>query len=451
MSLAPPLAPLTRPDSSTRPGSSGRPGPLVDGTRTARAAVSASAGRRGRDAAVDLVRAACLVLVVLLHACMVGVSIGADGPVLENALEGWAGFPALTWLAQIMPLFFLLGGFSGFLQWGGYREAGRGYGEYLAGRMRRLLLPAGAALTAVVLLLAALALTGVPAELVATAGFRMSQPLWFLGVYILCTAALPPLAELHRRAPAAAPLALGVAVVVVDALRAGTGVTAIGFANLLFVWLLVQQLGFLLANDAPAPRVLAVTAGGALATLALLCALGVYSFDLYANLNPPSGALVLLAVAHLALFRLARPRLRALAARPVLARACALVGERAMTVYAWHMPALIVLTGGLLLSGLPLPEPLSADWWLTRPLWLLAALGVVAVTAAAAGRFEGRSAARGRVGTGRALAGAAAGAGGILIVLLAGSTLAGWIVGVALVRAGHRIPDRSPSTATLTR
>lgn len=387
-----------------------------------------------RDGAVDLLRSACLVVVVLLHALMVGVSVGADGPVLANALDDWTWFPVLTWFTQVMPLFFVLGGFSGITQWRRHRAAGRSYADYLAGRMRRLLPPAGAAMLAVAILLAGLALAGVPADIVATAGFRISQPLWFLGVYILCTIALPPLAELHRRAPAAAPIGLATVVVGVDAVRAGTELTALGFTNLLFVWLLVQQFGFFLVGETPARRTLVRMAVAALGALLLLCGVGVYSFDLYANLNPPTGALILLAIIHLALFQLARHRLRALAARPAIARACAQVGGRAMTIYAWHMPALIVLAGGLLLSGLPLPEPLSAEWWLTRPLWLCVAVAAVTATAAVASRCEVRLGAEAFVGPGRAVVAASVGACGILIVLLAGSMLAAWVVAAALVR-----------------
>lgn len=40
-----------------------------------------------RDRSIDVIRSASLVLVVLLHAMMVGVTLTGDGPVFENALE----------------------------------------------------------------------------------------------------------------------------------------------------------------------------------------------------------------------------------------------------------------------------------------------------------------------------------------------------------------------------
>src|SRR5690606_7789988 len=114
---------------------------------------------------------------------------------------------------------------------------------------------------------------------------------------------------LHRRAPRATVGVLAAIVVAVDAVRLVTEVQAIGFANLLFVWLLLQQFGFFLAEyRLPARR--GSLLGGALVALGALLALcvsGVYSPDLYENLNPPTVALVLLGTAQLFLFQLARP------------------------------------------------------------------------------------------------------------------------------------------------
>lgn len=409
------------------------------------------AARGGRDGAVDLARAWCLVVVVLLHALMVGVSVGVDGPVLENALDGWSGLPALTWLLQVMPLFFVLGGFSSFTQWSRLREAGGRYGDYLAGRVRRLLTPAVAAAAAAALVLAALAVAGVPAEVVAAAGFRLSQPLWFLGVYVLCTVAVPAFTALHRRAPVTTLAGIGAAAVAVDVVRAVTGVSAVGFANLLFVWLTVQQLGFWLADGrfaGPGRRRLLGAGAAAFCALVVLCACGVWSPDLLQNLNPPTAALLALAAVQLAGFELLRPLLRRAATRPAVASTVRAVGERAMTIYSWHMLALIGLAGGLLLAGVELPVPRSPEWWLSRPLWLLAVTVAVTAVVAVAGRVETRRVATRQAETrrpgqrpsaARALSAAAAGAGGVLSVLVSGGTPGGWVVGAASLFGALRI------------
>ena len=450
---------------------------MVEESRAVRAPGGSERARSAstREVAVDVARAGCLVIVVMLHALMVGVSVSGGAPVLQNALDGWAGFAPLTWLAQVMPLFFVLGGFSSFLHWSGMRDRGTAPAAYLAGRMRRLLLPAVAAIAASAIVLSLLTLGGVPSSVIATAGFRLSQPLWFLGAYLLCTTAVPLMVAAHRRFPIAAVVVLAGLAVGVDVVRASTGLTVIGYANLLFVWLLVQQTGFWLADGKVAAlsrRTRGALAVGALGTLATLAAMGVYSFDLLANLNPPTFALVILGVAQLCLFDLARPALRLVARNRMLAAAVRAINARAMTIYAWHMLALIALAGVLLLSGVPLPQPRTPDWWATRGLWLGAVAATVAAVVALAGRGEagrgtgrsargaedGRASSRpsaigqvqvdaGRlVGGGRVWLSVAYGAGGVLVVLLAGSTVAGWVIGCALV-AGALVLGRSGTPA----
>ena len=181
----------------------------------------------------------------------------------------------------------------------------------------------------------------------------------------------------------------------VDVTRLATGVDAIGFLNLLLVWLLVQQFGFHLADgalDGLRPAALLGIAAGALGLLAVLTVAGPYPVDMLVNLNPPTVCLVVLGVAQLALFQLARPGIRAWVERADASRLISSVGERAMTVYLWHMPVLIVLAGLSLVAnatvGMPLPEPLSPEWWVTRTLWLGVAAAAVVPVALLFGRFE---------------------------------------------------------------
>ncbi len=360
-------------------------------------AAASARGRTGvvRDPSVDAIRIVLLVAVFMLHAMMCGVSVGAGGPVLENALEKQAWFGPVSWVVQIMPLFFIAGGFSSFHHWRSMRARGATASEYVRARLERLVRPAIALVVVVAGGLAALALAGLPAELVATAGFRIGQPLWFLGVYVAISALVPVMLRAHERARVLTPLALLGAVVAVDVSRLATGIDAIGFLNLLLVWLLVQQLGFHLADgavDGLGRGTLVGIAGGALALLAVLTVVGPYPVDMLVNLNPPTACLVVLGVAQLALFQLARPRIRGWVERADATRLISSVGERAMTVYLWHMPVLIMLAGLSLVAnavvGMPLPEPLSPEWWATRPLWLGIAAAVVVPVALVFGRFE---------------------------------------------------------------
>lgn len=425
--------------------------PAVDGAASARSGTGVV-----RDSSVDAIRVVLLVAVFALHAMMCGVSVGAGGPVLENALEGQAWFGPVSWIVQIMPLFFIAGGFSSFHHWRSMRSRGATPAAYVRARLERLVRPAIALVVVVAAGLVALSLAGLPAELVATAGFRIGQPLWFLGVYVAVSALVPIMLAAHERARVLTPLALLAGVVAVDVVRLSTGIDGIGFLNLLLVWLLVQQLGFHLADggvDRLSPRTLWTIAGAALALLAVITVVGPYDVDMFENLNPPSVCLVVLGVAQLALFQLARPRIRALVERADASRLISALGERAMTVYLWHMPVLIALAGLSLVAnatfGLPLPEPLSLEWWTTRPLWLGVAAAAVVPVVLAFARFErsrrpsrGTSAATSEVRSAAsnwpAAIDAVCGVAGVAVLLVTGFGPAQAVVALALLTVALR-------------
>lgn len=403
------------------------------------------AGRR--DASVDLVRALCLIVVVGLHAMMVGITLVDGAPVIENAMERWAWFPLATWVIQVMPLFFVLGGFSAHGQWSRMRARGGTPADYLAARLRRLLPPVAGAIAATALALGGLSLAGLPAALVGEAGFRLSQPLWFLGVYLLCTLLVPTMVRMHSVAPGTTTAALVAGALGVDALRAGTGIEAIGFANLLLVWLAAQQLGFWIADgsvDRWSRRTLAGVGSGALALAVAVCGAGLSSPDLFQALNPPTTALVLLGAAQAAAVVLARGRLQRIAARRRVAAAIGAINARAMTIYAWHMLVLIGLAGISLASPVLSPEPLGEAWWQSRPVWLLiVAIGVIAVVRVAGVLESGAVAvviARPAAGAGAPrfeplAAVVLAAAAGVLAVLLAGSAPLTWAVAAIVLLA----------------
>lgn len=352
-----------------------------------------------RDPGIDFVRAFCVLGVVLLHSMMVGVTVTASGPVFENASDGTAWIAPLSWILQVMPLFFVIAGFSGLLAYRRVRERGGTPAEFIAARIHRLLLPATFAIGIVGALLAMLAVAGVPADLIAVAGFRYGQPLWFLGVFLICQALLPMLAEAHRRAPLLTIGALAAAAVAVDIMRALTGLDGLGFINLAFVWMTMQQLGFFLADgsiDAMSrrSRMLAGIAAATALTLTFVC--GIYSPDLIANINPPTAALLLLGVVHTAALSLFRDRIAQFSRRPRVAAFTRFVTPRTMTIYLWHMPVLLAMAGASALYamsiGIVLPELNSIEWWIGRPLWLATALACTATIAMIFARIEARRA-----------------------------------------------------------
>lgn len=397
-----------------------------------------------RDHAVDLVRAACLVVVVGLHVMMAGITVETEGLAITNSLDGHPIFAWSTWLVQVMPLFFVMGGFSSLLAWRRQRDRGVTGADYVRDRVARLARPALLPLGLVGITLAVLGLVGLPDAVLADVGFRIGQPLWFLAVYLGCSGLVPVMARLHERAPWVTLLTMLGAVMIIDTVALLTVQPLIGALNLLFVWLFIQQLGFCLADGWFEWRrrwMLGFAGLAAFGGLLFLTTVVGYSTDMYDNLNPPTAAIVVLGVGQTLLFAWLRPWLARLAERETLAGLSGAINANAMQIYLWHVPVIVLIAVVLVLSGAPFPEPLSAGWWQSRPPFLVAvALLLIPIVVGVRWlerRGEARSsasAAAAPVGPWMAALKVALGIAGVVTLLVAGFTPAyGAAVGVTLL------------------
>ncbi|MET8938254.1 acyltransferase [Streptomyces rubiginosohelvolus] len=350
-----------------------------------------------RDRYVDLLRVASLGAVVLGHWLMAAVT--PDG--VGNLLAVVPALQPLTWLLQVMPVFFFVGGFSHALS---YRSLlrkrpegseGSVYSAFLRARLQRLLRPTmvfvlvwGAAALLVQLLGGGGGLTGVTLRMV-------TQPLWFIGIYLAMVAFTPPLLRLHERYGWGAFAGLAGAAVAVDVLRFAAGVPYVEFLNFAFVWLAVHQLGFLRADGRIHPRRAALLAGGGLVTAAALVALGPYPLSMVgmpgekvSNMAPPTLALLAHGLWLVGAVELLRAPAARLLERPRVWRAVVAANGVAMTAFLWHLTAMFGVYGALLALDADLPEPASAAWWTQVPLRLALAAALTAALVAAFRTFE---------------------------------------------------------------
>jgi peptidoglycan/LPS O-acetylase OafA/YrhL len=357
----------------------------------------ADATPAGRDRYVDFLRVVSIVTVVLGHWTIAAVRRSGDGLAAGNLLSTTPGLWLATWVLQVMPVFFLVGGFSNMVSWQALERRGGGYVEYLSGRMARLLRPVLVFAAAWLVIPLALGRLGVPGGQVELVGKVIGQPLWFLGVYLVAVALAPAMVRLHRRFRLWVPVALAAAAAAVDAVRLAAGVEQVGYLNLLLVWVLVQQLGFFYADGTLARlprRALAGLAAAGLAGLVVLTGSGLYPPSMVglpgeeSNMSPPTVCIVALAVWQLGLVMLLRARVSAWLARRGPWTAVIAVGSMAMTLYLWHLTAMAALYGLVLAVHGPLPDPGTGAWWATRPLWLALLTVVLAPLALALSRFE---------------------------------------------------------------
>jgi len=326
-----------------------------------------------RDLTLDIARVFCVVLVVVIHLLMLGVGFDDSGALLvTRPLEEQPWFAYATWAGQIMPLFFVVGGFASLTAWRSLNRRGGGASQYVRNRVLRLAQPAFPLFVFYVVVIGAARLIGVDPQLLDVVIVGAGLPLWFLAAYTLCQAFVPTMAGWHARAPRATLVVLLAGAIAVDTLRYTTGVTEIGLANLFFVWLLIQQIGFWYADGwfSARPKWQLVTiALVAYASLLPLTVIGPYSDDMLTNLNPPTLPLVALALAQACVLRLLRPVLAALMNTHAARAAVFVVGTRLMTIYLWHLPLIIALSGLALLVPGASPSPGSEAWWLTRPVF----------------------------------------------------------------------------------
>jgi surface polysaccharide O-acyltransferase-like enzyme len=363
---------------------------------TARRLAEDTPGERNR--AVDLFRAASILVVVWGHWTMAAVAV-VDGELVPGhvlVLAEWTH--PLTWVLQVMPVFFLVGGYANGLSWRSARARGATYGGWLRARTRRLTLPV------VPVLVAWFALGWVALRLGMDPGtLRLAStialvPTWFLACYILVVA-VAPLGLLAWERWGWWSVAVGLLLAgLVDVVSLRWESLAFGFANYLVVWATVHQLGlaWLDAKLASRGRRWLLAAVG-LAGVLLLVTMGPYPVSMVGvdtatvnNTYPPRVTLVFLGLFQAGVVLLLEGAAQRLARVGGVWTAVVAVNARIMTLYLWHVTAMVAVVGvSLAVGGVGLGvEPLTLTWWLTRPGWYVVLALVTMALVAGLGRFE---------------------------------------------------------------
>jgi hypothetical protein len=352
------------------------------------------------------------------------------------SLSPWTQW--LTWLFQVMPVFFMVGGFSNAASWEAARKKGTSYGPWLNARLKRLVGPVVLLLAFWAILAAVAHRAGVHPEMIRIGSQTALVPVWFLAVYVMVVAFVPLTRAAWRRFGIGSFWALAAGAVAVDLVGMGGGFFPIRWVNYGFVWLAVHQLGYLWRDErahGPA-RALPWAAGGLLVLVGLvkvagypLSMVGVPGDEVSNTLPPTLAMLALGCLQGGLLLSLQRPARRGLARTGPWA-ATILVNGTIMTVYLWHLTAMILVIGlanllGQIGLGL---VPGTAAWWLSRPLWMTVFLLVLFPFLAVFGRFEQQSAeSPARFSTWRGLIGAALVCFSLALLALDGIGAEGWL------------------------
>ncbi|CAJ1510616.1 acyltransferase family protein [[Mycobacterium] burgundiense] len=340
-----------------------------------------------RELALDLYRSAAVALVVIGHWLLSVMTyrdgtFGRDNPLVLMPWTQW-----LTWLFQVVPVFFAVAGYASAVSWARFEADGTvTRQQWLRRRVGRVLGPTAAYVLLVLVIMAALLLAGVDGAVLDLGGWAVAMHLWFLAVYLMVVALTPLAVAAHRRWGLAVPAALAVGVVVVDAVGIATDQAGLRMVNYLLCWAAIYQLGIAWhAGVLRRPQLLSM-AGVAAVALPILVTWGPYPVAMIGvpgvrveNSAPPSVALLALAAVQIGVLLAVTGPVNRFLARGRWPGIIGVANNNVMALYLWHMlPVVVVTLVGYPTGLLPQPATGSGAWWLARLEWELV-LAVVTV------------------------------------------------------------------------
>jgi hypothetical protein len=342
-----------------------------------------------RDPFIDAVRGGSLVVVVLWHWVFTLVVWEPDGPHATNPIGFTSGLYLATWLLQVMPLFFFVGGWAHTVALRRYQErTGRSVASFSLGRIVGLARPA-LGLVVVWWLVGVLVAAAFDVEWTGRAVILVLSPLWFLVVYALLIALLPVTTWLHRRFDVLV-LVWGAGLAArVDVGRFRYGWDALGLVNMVVVWGLCHQVGFFYDRLVRTTRTVQWSlAFGGLFALSALVFSGLYPGSMVgvpgerSNMAPPTVCIVALLLLQVGVALLLRPwvlvRLRT---RSSWQAANAFLSRVSLPLYLFHSTGLAIwvvvvyrAVGFNRAFGMVDDARIDPVWWLSRPLAVLGPL-----------------------------------------------------------------------------
>lgn len=339
-----------------------------------------------RNRAIDAYRAVAMCAVALGHWIAADVRIVNGSLSGANALDHVRGLHILTWVFQVMPVFFCIGGYSNAASLDAHHRAGKENASWVRARLLRLTTPSVWLAGTWLVVLAAgqiLGFSSLAEKAVAVAAI----PLWFLANYVADTALSPITLRLYR----AYGMRFVGALIALFAVGEAARFPAIHFVpqiNIVLGWLLFQMLGFAWKDGhLPSGARLVKFGIASWSVAAGLVAFGPWRFAMvsvpgarFANTWPPSLALMFYGFGLCSFAIAASPRISAFLTGNTKAWKFVVVANTmTMTSYLWHFTALSIAAVILGRWNL-LPTALvgSGAWWLQKLPVMAVALAVLA-------------------------------------------------------------------------
>ena len=333
-----------------------------------------------RNRYVDFLRAVSILAVITGHWLITALYYHDGSLTLGDLLVIRPNTQWLTWLFQVMPIFFIVGGYANAVSLESARRREIGYAGWLAARLNRLVTPLLALLLGWAVLAAILHFWGVSGDVIRLASRAALIPIWFLAIYIMVVVLAPATYIAWRRWGLVSLGAFAVVGALVDGAFFVGDLHWLGWSNYFWIWLGVHQLGYAWRDGRMGSRAQLLTYSAlALAALVLLVFAGPYPLamvgspdEALSNSRPPKITLLVLGIFQFGLLlAIEKPMRRLLAGLRVWA-ATVLINGMIMTLYLWHLTVMVIIVSLLYLAGGPGLglQPGSPEWWFTRPIWI---------------------------------------------------------------------------------
>ena len=343
-----------------------------------------------------------LLVVILWHWCFTILIWGDHGPSATSPLGFTSGLWIITWLLQVLPVFFYIGGYVHLKAW--ERAAARGdrIWHFALKQARALAVPSGALLLTWIVL-GIIVGNVFDVSWMGQAVLMVVSPLWFVATYLAFICLLPITVWLHRRYDALVLVVFAGLAIVVDILRFRYHVPGVEWANMIFVWGFAFQLGFFHGRisgvdsaprysdgrvdweyQSPRARQLArmLTLGGLFALVGLVFS-GQYPGSMVgvpgqgSNMAPPTVCIIALTVFQVGVAELIRPSvLRALGSGGLFASAMGVITRFALPLFLFHTTgmALSRAVEWTIFGNRTEAVQISWSWWLLRPVAIIGPL-----------------------------------------------------------------------------
>ena len=333
-----------------------------------------------RNRYVDFLRGVSICSVVFGHWLMAAPHYDSGKPHMWHLLAVVPWSQWLTWLFQVMPIFFFVGGYSNMTSWEAARRRGGDYNLWLSGRLQRLLGPVLPLLGTWMAIAIAGQIIGLPPAFLQVGSRIALVPTWFLAVYIMVVLFVPLTYAAWKRWGLWTITLPIFGAAMVDLLFFAAGWRLAGWLNYLFVWLTVHQLGYAWRDKRLQSA--AWNLGWffiGLCTLLALVFKGPYPLSLVgvptdniSNTLPPKLPLLALGIAQIGLVMSMERPVRRWLKGIIPWTGTVMINGTIMTVFLWHSTAMMLVIG---LGFLSWPEvfavpPGSGAWWFLRPVWV---------------------------------------------------------------------------------